>query len=192
MGGTYDFFLSYLLSRNGEGAFYVPERLASWRIHSRNLTSETSLVRAEEGVAAIRTLIADERLAELRPELRDSYGRALWCVGTRTLRDGSRKRAACASLAGLKQWLPEDGAPSPGRCAAAPHSCPLATELTAITSRFGFRAAMTVRGGASVATVEGAGRRVGERNVTDAMSESILPEYVFHKVRGYIPLSGQD
>ena len=43
VGGTYDFFLSYLLSRNGEGAFYVPERLASWRIHSRNLTARLPL-----------------------------------------------------------------------------------------------------------------------------------------------------
>jgi len=102
IGGTYDYFLSYVLSRDGAGAVYVPERLASWRSHEQNLTNEASCARAEEGAAVLRTVIADGRLAELKPALTAAYACALWSVATRSLRGGRRKRAALAALAALR------------------------------------------------------------------------------------------
>jgi glycosyltransferase involved in cell wall biosynthesis len=103
VGGTYDLFLSYVLSRNGAGAIYVPERLASWRTHRGNLTNEASCARAEEGAAVMRIVVEDRRLAALKPALRDAYGSALWLLATRNLRGGSRRRAASAALASLRQ-----------------------------------------------------------------------------------------
>jgi glycosyltransferase involved in cell wall biosynthesis len=102
VGGAYDFFLSYLLSRDGDGAVYVPERLASWRTHGGNLTVVPSCARAEEDAAVLRAIVADPRLGPLRPRLRAAYGDALWTVGTRNLRHGSRRRAASAAFAALR------------------------------------------------------------------------------------------
>jgi glycosyltransferase involved in cell wall biosynthesis len=38
-GPAYDLWLAYILCRTGYGAWYVPDRLSSWRAHSDNLTS---------------------------------------------------------------------------------------------------------------------------------------------------------
>lgn len=38
-GPAYDFWLNYLLARTGGGAYYVPERLASWRTHGSSISS---------------------------------------------------------------------------------------------------------------------------------------------------------
>lgn len=38
-GPAYDLWLSYFLARGGGAAYYVPERLSSWRIHQSNLTN---------------------------------------------------------------------------------------------------------------------------------------------------------
>jgi GT2 family glycosyltransferase len=98
VGGTYDFFLSYLLSRDGAGAVYVPERLAAWRVHGRSLTSQASCARAEEGAMVMRIVSSDPRLAALKPELAAAYGAALWIVATRNLRSGTRRRAASSAI----------------------------------------------------------------------------------------------
>ncbi len=42
-GPAYDLWLTYLLCREGHGAYYVPERLSSWRTHEGNLTSQGGL-----------------------------------------------------------------------------------------------------------------------------------------------------
>jgi hypothetical protein len=102
LGGTYDLFLSYLLCRGGAGAVYVPQRLASWRIHAASLSAEQSCARAEEEAAVLEVLVADRALGELRPALRAAYAEALACVATRNLVGGSRRRAASAALAAAR------------------------------------------------------------------------------------------
>ena len=42
-GPAYDLWLTYLLCRTRLGAWYVPERLSSWRAHSANLTSVSDI-----------------------------------------------------------------------------------------------------------------------------------------------------
>lgn len=39
-GPAYDLWLTYLLCRRGYGAYYVSDRLSSWRAHGENLTSQ--------------------------------------------------------------------------------------------------------------------------------------------------------
>jgi glycosyltransferase involved in cell wall biosynthesis len=101
-GGMYDYFLSYLLCRDGQGAVYVPERLASWRIHTSNLTSVPSVQRAEEGAFVTSVIASDRRLAGLRVELRARQSEALWAVATRSLRAGSRARSLRAAVSSLR------------------------------------------------------------------------------------------
>jgi glycosyltransferase involved in cell wall biosynthesis len=102
VGGTYDYFLSYLLCRDGQGAVYVPERLASWRVHPSNLTSDPSVERAEEGAFVTSVVASDRRLAGLRVELRAQQSEALWAVATRSLRAGSRARSLRAAVSSLR------------------------------------------------------------------------------------------
>lgn len=104
VGGAYDFFLSYLLSRDrAAGAVYVPERLAAWRVHGRNLTKDASAARAEETAAVMRIVTSDPGLATLRQELKASYGEALWTVATRSLRGGNKRRAVRAATESARQ-----------------------------------------------------------------------------------------
>jgi glycosyltransferase involved in cell wall biosynthesis len=98
VGGSYDYYLSYLLCRDGQGAVYVPERLASWRLHASNLTSVPSLERAEEGAFVTSVIASDRRVAGLRMELRAQQSEALWAVATRSLRAGSRARSLRAAV----------------------------------------------------------------------------------------------
>jgi glycosyltransferase involved in cell wall biosynthesis len=42
-GPAYDLWLTYYLARDGGAAFYVSERLSSWRTHATNLTSAGGL-----------------------------------------------------------------------------------------------------------------------------------------------------
>lgn len=103
VGGAYDFFLAYVLARDGGAAVYVPERLASWRLHAGNLTGDVSSRRAQQGVAAMRIIVRDERLADIRPELRRAYAVALRLLAARYLRAGNRWGAARATLAALAE-----------------------------------------------------------------------------------------
>jgi hypothetical protein len=102
VGGTYDYFLSYLLCRDGQGAVYMPERLASWRLHTSNLTSVPSLERAEEAALVTSVIASDPPMTGLRTELRAQQSEVQWGVATRSLRAGSRARS-------LRQPCPRSG-----------------------------------------------------------------------------------
>jgi GT2 family glycosyltransferase len=93
VGGSYDLWLSYRLCRAGAGAVYVPERLASWRVHSANLTHVASPERAEANAYLYRVMATDAQLRVLQPELDKAYSEALWPVAALNLRFGSRRRA---------------------------------------------------------------------------------------------------
>jgi hypothetical protein len=86
-------WLSSRLCRGGAGAVYVPQRLASWRAHTANLSRVLSPARSEENVYLYRVLVADPELGSIQRELRRAYAGALWTVATRNLRFGSRRRA---------------------------------------------------------------------------------------------------
>lgn len=102
VGGAYDLYLAYVLSRGGAAAVYVDRRLSSWRVHSTNLTNVRSCARAEENAAAMRLIVEDPAFADLRPELERAYGARLWTVATRNLRYGSDRRALQAIAAALR------------------------------------------------------------------------------------------
>jgi hypothetical protein len=39
-GPAYDLWLAYLLCKSGGAAYFIPERLSNWRVHSNNLTGQ--------------------------------------------------------------------------------------------------------------------------------------------------------
>lgn len=93
VGGAYDLYLAYVLSRTGGAAVYVDRRLSSWRIHSANQTGVRSCARAEENAAVMRLIAEDRAFVDLQPELSRQYGASLWTVATRNIRYGSDRRA---------------------------------------------------------------------------------------------------
>jgi glycosyltransferase involved in cell wall biosynthesis len=102
VGGAYDLYLAYVLSRSGSAAVYVDRRLASWRVHSTNQTNVRSCARAEENAAVMRLIVADADFSELRSDLERAYGARLWAVATRNLRYGSDRRAREAIVTALR------------------------------------------------------------------------------------------
>jgi glycosyltransferase involved in cell wall biosynthesis len=85
-GPAYDLWLAYLLCRTGQGAWYVPERLSSWRLHAMNQTSrgDISLLR---GAALCWTAIA--RDSTMRP------------IGRVALKKAAGAFCACARWHGI-------------------------------------------------------------------------------------------
>jgi glycosyltransferase involved in cell wall biosynthesis len=77
-GPAYDLWLSYLLCRDGAGAYYLPERLSSWRSHAGNQTSVRgiallagtahcwSAVARDYNAAAVRTAARAKEAAAYR------------------------------------------------------------------------------------------------------------------------------
>jgi glycosyltransferase involved in cell wall biosynthesis len=93
-GTYYDLWLARQLARGGAGAYYVPRRLASIRIHPDSQSSVGRWENARSGIYLHRLFLNDPELAHLprRPLRRklavDHYG-----VGVSLIRDGRRRPA---------------------------------------------------------------------------------------------------
>jgi glycosyltransferase involved in cell wall biosynthesis len=84
----YDLWLMYLICRDGQAGFYVPERLTRYRVHAN---SETTLgrMRGDQGyLICCEQMLEDERLADIRGELRIEYARACADLGVTLVRRG--------------------------------------------------------------------------------------------------------
>lgn len=82
----YDLWLMYLVCREGQAGFYVPERLTRYRVHPQ---SETTLgrMRGDQGfIMCCEQMLEDERLEEIWPELRIEYARACADLGVTLIR----------------------------------------------------------------------------------------------------------
>jgi len=100
VGAVYDLWLAYLASREGHGAFYVPERLTRYRVHGG--ADSASSRHAAENVYAYSRFLADDRLADLHAELRLEAASFLVSQGLDLLRAGQRVAARRALWAGLR------------------------------------------------------------------------------------------
>jgi glycosyltransferase involved in cell wall biosynthesis len=77
-GPAYDLWLAYLLCRHGMGAFYVRERLSSWRSHPTNLTSAGD-IRLLDGAASCWAAVArDPAMSSVRKSARVRESRAYY------------------------------------------------------------------------------------------------------------------
>jgi hypothetical protein len=84
----YDVWLMYLVSRDGQAGYYVPERLTRYRVHSG---SETAIgrMRVDQGyVMCCERMLADERMRSVWPEIELELARACADLGLTLARQG--------------------------------------------------------------------------------------------------------
>jgi glycosyltransferase involved in cell wall biosynthesis len=96
-GPAYDLWLTYLLSRTGGGACYVPERLSAWRSHSENQTSQAGLSWLQGAADCWQAVADDSKFAEIRLAARGNAAGAYGACAVRSWRDG--QPLACARFA---------------------------------------------------------------------------------------------
>ena len=90
MGPFWDLYLTYLACRNGGGAYYCPERLSKYRVHSQSETMISGTVNAtakirksKASIFCYRQFMEDEQLQEFK-----SYFREQWLQAHTTLAIG--------------------------------------------------------------------------------------------------------
>lgn len=84
----YDFWLTYLVCREGQAAYYVPERLTRYRVHPHSETA-TGRMRGDQGfLMCCERILEDERFADIWDELRREYARACTDLGVTLVRRG--------------------------------------------------------------------------------------------------------
>ena len=104
IGGVYDWWLAYLAARSGAGAFYVPERLAYYRLHGGSYTMSGRALMARETVRAYELALADPAMADVRPRLRELVAAFQATLALTLLRDdpGAGPVAAAAAKRSLR------------------------------------------------------------------------------------------
>jgi glycosyltransferase involved in cell wall biosynthesis len=84
----YDFWLTYLVCREGQAGYYVPERLTRYRVHA---SSETVLgrMRGDQGfLMCCERIFEDDRLSDIWDDMRVEYARACTDLGITLARRG--------------------------------------------------------------------------------------------------------
>ncbi|MDF5715927.1 MAG: glycosyltransferase family 2 protein [Rhizonema sp. NSF051] len=110
MGPFWDLYLTYLACRNGGGAYYCPERLTKYRVHSQ---SETMISGKVDAVAKIRksnasifcyrVFMEDERLQQFKSYFREQWLQAHTTLAIGLLRSEKVSEARPYLLHALKQ-----------------------------------------------------------------------------------------
>ena len=96
-GPAYDLWLTYLLARTGDGAFYVPERLSAWRDHAGNQTTAAALPWLQGAADCWQAVAADPLLMGVRRAARARAAGGYCACAIRCWRN--RKPMACAKFA---------------------------------------------------------------------------------------------
>ena len=100
MGRHWDYFLGYLACRAGHGAYYCPERLTQYRVHSQNVTTVTNRknnkTKIDSGFSRVycfEQFLADEQLREFWPYFKRQLAFGKTTMGIGLLRDGNSSKA---------------------------------------------------------------------------------------------------
>ena len=93
IGGRYDLWLAYLVSREGGAAWYIPDRLTRYRVHGGSVTTASDVALTRSSVFTWERVSEDDRLASIRPALRLKLAGAMTALGIRLIRDGERLEA---------------------------------------------------------------------------------------------------
>lgn len=123
---VYDTWLCYLASRDGAGAYYVPERLARYRIHAAQMTALSDWM--PQRMRAFERWLDDPRIADLHGEIRRLKGDNEVRYGLKLVGSGQRDHGRSRLRSGIPNaapWLRAVGvgglalASVPGGAAAA-------------------------------------------------------------------------
>jgi len=102
---AYDLWLAYLASRDGQGAYYVDERLTQYRTHQQSVTAQQSYTLSTDLLYCYRHFLQDERLASIRPGLSRWFTHYQVNVALHLLDTGRRKEARAGFWeAGRAAW----------------------------------------------------------------------------------------
>jgi glycosyltransferase involved in cell wall biosynthesis len=93
VGSLYDFWIVYLACRTGGGAWYCPERLFRYRIHSRNETSVGGERTARSTAYVYSRIVEDPLLKDLRKRVWPKLMRAKLGYGLYLLENGNARQA---------------------------------------------------------------------------------------------------
>lgn len=84
----YDLWLMYLVCREGQAAYFLPERLTRYRVHEGSETA-SGRMRVDQGyVMCFERMLQDERMKSVWPELRLEMARACTDLGITLARSG--------------------------------------------------------------------------------------------------------
>jgi len=70
VGGTYDYFLSYCLLRNGGKVVYVPERLTEYRVHGGSASAEFNTANTKASAYVNGLILRDPKFISIRGDIR--------------------------------------------------------------------------------------------------------------------------
>jgi hypothetical protein len=96
VGGAYDLWLSYLLSRDGAAAWFVPQLLTSWRIHSSQVSSSRDVKWMIGAVECWATMASDKRFRQSGKRIRQQLSIAA-LAAARFANSGEARVASRAS-----------------------------------------------------------------------------------------------
>lgn len=91
--GSIDMWLLYQCFKTGGGAYYVPERLMNYREHDGGMVRSMPFEMIEGHLFRYRSLLEDNQLAPLYPELREKLATALEWLGMALLRSKQFEKA---------------------------------------------------------------------------------------------------
>jgi glycosyltransferase involved in cell wall biosynthesis len=110
MGPFWDLYLTYLACRNGGGAYYSPERLAKYRVHSQSesmisggVSVQAKIRAGKAGIFCFRKFMEDERLQEFKGYFQEKWLQAHTTLAIGLLRAEQVKEARPYLLHVLKQ-----------------------------------------------------------------------------------------
>ena len=106
-GPAYDLWLTYLLCREQYGAYYVRERLSSWRAHEGNLTSQGGLDWCRSTAECWQAVARDPSLSSIHSSARRKGATAFYTCALVSWRSGRRRDCAYygwQSLRLLPNW----------------------------------------------------------------------------------------
>lgn len=90
---SYDKWIAYLLCRDGQAAYYHPERLTAYRIHNGQESSLSSVHWAKGELFCVETWAADSRLSKLNGDLQRLVHQKRIDLGKELLRMGNVREA---------------------------------------------------------------------------------------------------
>lgn len=106
----YDLYLNYLCCRSGRGAYYCPEKLTRYRVHSQSSTqlyaktnAENNIRDAQAHIFCYNRFLEDERLAELAPYFKERLAHHRTTIGINLLRTKKAAESRSYLLSALSQ-----------------------------------------------------------------------------------------
>lgn len=84
----YDFWLMYLISREGRAGYYIPERLTRYRVHDGSETALGRMRMDQAYVTCCEEILRDERMKSVWPEIELELAHACTDLGVTLARSG--------------------------------------------------------------------------------------------------------